>query len=99
MSGLQQLSRHLFDPGMYLESMKISRTTRAGTVVANHACARRWLLTAPPPKRSAKSVTEPRNGDPSRSSCAVCVTAKRQSGSEENKMAALRQIAFYGKGG
>ncbi|MGO8912458.1 MAG: ArsA-related P-loop ATPase, partial [Bradyrhizobium sp.] len=27
------------------------------------------------------------------------VTAKRQSGSEENKMAALRQIAFYGKGG
>src|SRR6266511_5920747 len=54
MSGLQQVSRHLFDSGMYLESMKISPTARAGTVVANHACARRWLLTARPPKRKCQ---------------------------------------------
>src|SRR6266702_5494544 len=53
-----------------------------------------------PRSRREKPVTAPRNRDRSRPSCAACVY--RQNGnwvSEENKMAALRQIAFYGKGG
>src|SRR5271166_3515261 len=100
MSGLQQASHPAFDSVMYLESMIFLPHARIGTVVANLVSARRWLLAANTRGGRAKSVTAPRKGDLSRSSCVAFV--HRRNGNRvprRTTMAALRQIAFYGKGG
>src|SRR6266581_1761658 len=64
MSGLQQAAQSPSQFPIYLESMKFSPATRAGTVVANLLSAQRqWLLTTGPRSGRAKSVTAPRNGN------------------------------------
>src|SRR6266702_7477452 len=55
-----------------------------------------WLH---PRSGEAKSVTAPRNGNHRDHAARLVTTGKNRNRFMESKMAALRQIAFYGKGG
>jgi nitrogenase iron protein NifH len=98
MSGLQQASS---DPGRFRYVFRINEI---------FVDDRRWHSRCKPRLRkamvagSSKLKSKVRNRVAQLGSIEIklrglCVSAKWQSGSEENKMAALRQIAFYGKGG